>query len=559
MKATVVCVIYLCCVILSNGKEIQDTSQIPKNQKGRPSFHLRPPKNWLNDPNGPVYYKGVYHLFYQYNPYGSVFKKPIVWGHSASHDLVNWIHLKNSLIPKNSFDINSCFSGSITILPGNKPVILYTGVDAKNQQVQNLATPKNLSDPFLIEWVKYPGNPIMTAPQWVKPNDFRDPTTAWKGKDGIWRVAVGGVKNDSGVAILYRSKDFVHWSLHDDPLYYGKNTGIWECPDFYPVSVNDRNGVDTSEVDMNLKYVLKVSFRAHDVYTIGRYEADKEKFVPDGLGITGNSSDLRYDYGKFYASKTFFDSVKKRRILWGWINESDSSTDDINKGWAGIQSIPRRVYVSTTGTQLIQWPIEETERLREKHVTYSGEKLRGKSLLEISGITASQVDIEVSFKMPKLEVTELFNPKWDDPQVLCSTNTAWVSGQAGPFGLLLMASKDFKEQTAVFFRIFHNKNRYVILMCSDQSRSSVRQGIDKTTYGAFIHMDRNVDVISLRSLVDHSVIESFGAKGRACITARVYPQFYMEQEARVYAFNNGTLDVVIETLDAWGMKKTNGN
>lgn len=284
-----------------------------------------------------MYYKGVYHLFYQYNPYGSVFKKPIVWGHSASHDLVNWIHLKNSLVPTNPFDINSCFSGSITILPGNKPVILYTGVDANNQQVQNLAMPKNSSDLFLIEWIKYTGNPIMTPPHGVKPDDFRDPTTAWKGKDGTWRVVVGGLRNNLGVAILYRSKDFVHWSLHDDPLYFGKITGIWECPDFYPVSVNSRDGVENSDNDISLKYVLKVSYKAHDYYTIGSYEADKEKFVPDNIGLTGSSSDLRYDYGKFYASKTFFDSVKKRRILWGWINESDSSTDDIKKGWAGIQ------------------------------------------------------------------------------------------------------------------------------------------------------------------------------------------------------------------------------
>ncbi|KAI3707229.1 hypothetical protein L6452_25560 [Arctium lappa] len=447
-----------------------------------------------------MYYNRVYHLFYQYNPYGSIFNKTIIWGHSVSRDLVNWIHLKNAIIPTNPFDINSCWSGSTTILPENKPVILYTGIDANNQQVQNLAMPKNLSDPFLQEWVKYSGNPIMTPPHGVKPDNFRDPTTAWKGKDGIWRVAIGGLWNDLGVAILYRSKDFVRWSLQRDPLYFGENTGVWECPDFYPVFVNDRNGVQNSANGMNLKYVMKASFKGNDYYTIGRYDADKEKFTPDDKeGLTGSSSDLRYDYGKFYASKTFFDSEKKRRILWGWINEGDRSTDDIEKGWAGIQSIPRQVYLSITRKQLIQWPVKETEQLRDKkhHVTYSSKKLKGESLFEVSGITASQVDIEVSFMLPKLEEVEVLNPNWNDPQLVCSGKTATVSGRVGPFGLLLM--------------------------------------------------------------IDHSVIESFGAKGRACITARVYPQFLVHKEAHIYVFNNGSLDVVIPRLNAWSMKKAKGN
>ncbi|KAL4592584.1 hypothetical protein LXL04_005584 [Taraxacum kok-saghyz] len=563
MKASVLSVLYLCsCILLTNGKEVQvhDTSHIvshsgnptPRNEQGMPYFHLRPPKSWLN---GPMYYKGVYHLFYQYNPYGATFNSTAVWGHSVSQDLVNWIHLKNALVPTNPFDINGCWSGSTTFLPRNKPVVLYTGLDSKNQQVQNLAMPKNLSDPFLKEWRKYSGNPIMTPPPGVKPDSFRDPSTAWKGEDGIWRVVVGGFKDNLGVAILYRSKDFVHWSLYDKPLYFGK-TSIWECPDFYPVSVNSRNGVDNSEFRRNLKYVLKASFQAHDFYTIGSYDADREKFVPvNKKGLTGSSSDLRYDYGKFYASKTFFDNAKNRRILFGWINESDSSMDDIKKQWAGIQSIPRQVYLDSTQRQLVQWPVKETEKLRKKHVTYIGKKLKKESLFEVSGVTASQVDIEVSFLLPKLEEVEVLDPKWNDPQLLCSTKTTRVIGQAGPFGLLLMTSQDLKQQTAVFFRIFKDNHQFVVLMCSDQSRSSLRQGIDKTTYGAFIYINRKDEMISLRSLVDNSVIESFGAEGRACITARVYPQFSVHNEAHVYAFNNGSLDVVIPRIDAWSMDR----
>lgn len=148
---------------------------------------------------------GVYHLFYQYNPYGAEFGSSMVWAHSVSYDLINWIHLNPSIEPKESFDINSCWSGSVTILPGNKPVIFYTGIDANNYQVQNLAMPKNLSDPFLREWVKFSQNPAINTPDGIKFDDFRDPTTAWQGPDGIWRVIIGSQCNkrfSTGVMIL---------------------------------------------------------------------------------------------------------------------------------------------------------------------------------------------------------------------------------------------------------------------------------------------------------------------------------------------------------------------
>ncbi|KVH87485.1 Glycosyl hydrolase family 32, N-terminal [Cynara cardunculus var. scolymus] len=90
---------------------------------------------------------------------GPLFTNQMHWGHSASYDLINWIPLDLAIAPTESFDINSCWSGSATILPGNKPVIFYTGIDSEKRQVQNLAVPKVLSDPYLREWVKYTGNP----------------------------------------------------------------------------------------------------------------------------------------------------------------------------------------------------------------------------------------------------------------------------------------------------------------------------------------------------------------------------------------------------------------
>lgn len=282
-------------------------------------------------------------MFYQHNPKAAIWSNnSIVWGHSVSLDLINWFPLQPALTPTQPYDINGCWSGSTTLLHGAKPVILYTGNNYNEDQTQNLAIPKNVSDPFLREWVKSPKNPVMRPTRGNKINgtSFRDPTTAWLGHDGFWRVIVGSQIGNKGIALLYLSKDFVNWVEAKHALHSAKKTGMWECPDFYPVLVHGSDGLDTSAINgpgHHVRHVLKVSLFdvAHDCYLIGTYDIIKDVFIPD-KGFEDNLV-MRYDYGKFYASKTFYDGVKKRRVLWGWVNESSVQEDDIQKGWSGIQ------------------------------------------------------------------------------------------------------------------------------------------------------------------------------------------------------------------------------
>ncbi|KAF5745520.1 Glycosyl hydrolases family 32 protein isoform 1 [Tripterygium wilfordii] len=533
------------------------------SQPYRTGYHFQPPMNWINDPNGPMIYKGIYHLFYQYNPKGAVWGN-IVWAHSTSTDLINWTPHDPAIYPSQPSDINGCWSGSATILPGDKPVIFYTGIDPQKKQVQNMAVPKNLSDPYLIDWVKYSKNPLM-EPTWenqINASSFRDPTTAWFGPDKRWRLIVGSKRHRRGLAILYRSKDFVHWNKSQHPLHSAKDTGMWECPDFFPVSFSGQDGVDTSVMGPDVKHVLKVSLddTKHEYYTIGTYNSVKDSYIPD-KGSVESDAGLRYDYGKFYASKTFFDGDKKRRILWGWINESSSVGDDIAKGWSGLQAIPRHIWLDRSGKQLVQWPIKEIEKLRQGPVNLNNQVLKGGgSVVEVSGVTAVQVDVEVSFELSHIEKAEKMDPSWTNPQLLCSQKGASAKGSFGPFGLLVLASKGMQEYTAVFFRVFQDQNnKYVVLMCSDQSRSSLNEENDKTTYGAFVDVDPVHEKLSLRSLIDHSIVESFGGEGKACITARVYPTLATGGGARLYAFNNGTQSVTINSLSAWTMKKAQIN
>ncbi|KAL2896532.1 Fructan 6-exohydrolase [Bienertia sinuspersici] len=360
----------------------------------------------------------------------------------------------------------------------------------------------------------------------VNATSFRDPTTAWKLPDGRWRVLIGGKRGQRGLAMLYRSLDFVHWVKAKHSLYSDKLSGMWECPDFFPVFGNgETTGVDTSVIGPNVK---------HDAYT------------PD-IGFMNDSS-LRYDYGKYYASKTFFDDAKKERILLGWANESSSVEDDIKKGWSGIHTIPRKIWLDKSGKQLIQWPISNIESLRQKPVNINGKTIKGESQFE--------ADVEISFKIKDLKNVEKFDESWTNPQLVCSQKGASVKGGLGPFGLMTLASKGLEEYTAVFFRIFKAyDNRLVVLMCSDQSRSSLNPTNDKTTYGTFVDVDPIREGLSLRVLIDHSVVESFGARGKNVITARVYPILAINEKAHLYVFNKGTSDVEITGLTAWSMKK----
>lgn len=286
-----------------------------------------------------MFYKGWYHFFYQYNPNGAVWGD-IVWGHAVSKDLIHWLHLPLAMVADQWYDMNGVWTGSATLLPDGQVIMLYTGSTNESIQVQNLAYPANLSDPLLVNWVKYSGNPVLRPPPGIGFKDFRDPTTAWYTSDGNWNIAIGSRVNNTGITLIYHTKDFKNYELLDGMLHAVPGTGMWECVDFYPVSKIATKGLDTSANGPEVKHVVKTSLDEdrRDYYALGTYDEKNARWVPDNARI---DIDLRYDYGIFYASKTFYDLHKGRRVLWGWVQESDSEIADVKKGWASVQvSIP---------------------------------------------------------------------------------------------------------------------------------------------------------------------------------------------------------------------------
>lgn len=144
---------------------------------------------------------------------------------------------------------------------------------------------------------------------------------------------------------------------------------------------------------------------------------------------------------------------------------------------------------------------KQLESLRGEKVELVNQKLFPGQVIEIAGVSAVQADVEVVFRLPRLENAEVFNHTWTDPQELCSRMGSQVRGGIGPFGLLTLASKNLEEFTPVFFRIFKSENHFVVLLCSDARPSSLRDGLYKPSSGGFVDIHLPDGKLSLRSLV----------------------------------------------------------
>ncbi|MEU2267235.1 GH32 C-terminal domain-containing protein [Streptomyces olindensis] len=244
----------------------------------RPQFHFTPQKNWMNDPNGLVYYKGEYHLFYQYNPNGNSWGD-MSWGHAVSKDLVHWDELPLAL---SHDDEEMVFSGSAVVdwnnttgfgTKKNPPMVaIYTSAyKDSGKQAQSLAYSTDRGR----TWTKYQGNPVID----IGSKDFRDPKVQWYAPTRSWLMTVS-LSAEHKVR-FYSSKNLKDWDLLSEFGPTGATGGVWECPDLFPLAVDgDRN---------NVKWVLVVNINPGGIaggsaaqYFVGDF--DGKKFTADDKG-----------------------------------------------------------------------------------------------------------------------------------------------------------------------------------------------------------------------------------------------------------------------------------
>ena len=339
----------------------------------RPQYHFTPAKNWMNDPNGPIFYKGEYHLFYQFNPFGNVWGH-MSWGHAVSRDLVHWEHLAVAIPEENGIMI---FSGSTVVDWHNSSgfckeantaepsclVAIYTGHTQK-LQTQNLA----YSNDEGRTWTKYPGNPVLD----LHMQDFRDPKVFWHEPTHKW-VMVAALPTLHKVR-FFGSPDLKHWSALSDFGPAGGTAGVWECPDLFPLPVEGEAGKTRWVLSINVNPGGLMGGSA-DQYFVGQF--DGTTFV------NANPADevLWADYGKdFYASTSFSDipASDGRRIWLGWLLNWEYAGKVPTFPWRGVQSIPRALSLKhfPEGIRLVQSPVKELETLRQSRVGLIGQDIK---------------------------------------------------------------------------------------------------------------------------------------------------------------------------------------
>ncbi|MGA5647550.1 GH32 C-terminal domain-containing protein [Streptomyces seoulensis] len=250
----------------------------PYTETYRPQFHFTPEQNWMNDPNGLVYYQGEYHLFYQYNPNGNSWGD-MSWGHAVSTDLVHWKRLPLAL---SHDDKEMVFSGSAVVdrdntsgfgTPGNPAMVaVYTSAyKSGGKQAQSLAYSTDRGR----TWTKYQGNPVLD----IGSTEFRDPKVQWYAPTRSWLMTVA-LPTEHKVR-FYTSKNLKDWKLLSDFGPAGAPGGVWECPDLFPLAVDGTPG--------KVKWVLVTNVNPGAVaggsgtqYFTGDF--DGTRFTPDDDG-----------------------------------------------------------------------------------------------------------------------------------------------------------------------------------------------------------------------------------------------------------------------------------
>ena len=389
----------------------------PYNDHG---FHIRDATCGLNDPNGPVYdaVHGVYHLFYQ-DHLGVGENGGTSWGHVVSRDLAHWARLPVALWNDEIYDNHAIWSGSATVVNG-EIVIVYPGLcspevacdaaggtwmpanntctvvsECVSGRNLALAKPANGSasggDPLLTKWRKT--GVIVNSSATCDghcPNATgdigKDPSAAWRTPSGEWRIVTGDAP------YLYGSMDFKSWYF----IGLGFNGAGGDCPSFFPIPTKTPGS--GSAPNATSPKPTHVHMRGGGSTTLGVYDAGEPRtigsFTPlDDHGASGRKA----DHGEYYATKDFFDPVKKRRILWGW------AVPPLN-----AESLPREVTWNPELQQLCYAPLAEQDSLRAAPLAVPTVPLHlGKNDEDVAVISTkwakgvgAQSELTVTFALP---------------------------------------------------------------------------------------------------------------------------------------------------------------
>ena len=451
--------------------KLSDTFDTGNREKFRPTYHFSPLYGWMNDPNGMVYKDGEYHLFYQYNPYGSKWGN-MSWGHAISQDLVNWKHLPVAIAPD---ALGTIFSGSAVVDFDNTAgfgagaiIAIYT--QNSDRQVQSIAYSTDNGRTF----TKYENNPVLTS----EARDFRDPKVFWYENTKRW-IMVLAVGQEMQIFSSPNLKDWTFESRFGEGQ--GAHGGVWECPDLFELPVEGTN---------DKKWVLLCNLNpggpfggSATQYFVGSFNG--KEFVNEFPSKT-----KWMDWGKdHYATVTWSDAPDNRRIAIAWMSNWQYANDVPTSQYRSPNSVPRDLGLFTVGgeTYLQSAPSPELQKLRDISKKRSFKVNGTRTVKEMIPVNEGAYEIELSIKNLHADVIgfRLYNDKGEEVDM----------------------QYDMKE------------NRFSM----DRRKSGdvgFNENFPALTWTA---VESGKNELKLHLFVDKSSVEAFGDGGRFAMTNQVFP------------------------------------
>lgn len=456
--------------------KMSDSFDMTNKEMFRPVYHHTPAYGWMNDPNGMFYKDGVYHLYFQWNPYGSVWAN-MHWGHSTSTDLMHWNFEGSAVVPD---AWGAIFSGSCVVDHNNTAgfgkdavIAFYTSAKASpwgDVQSQSMAYSLDNGKTF----VKYEGNPILTSSE----KDFRDPKVFWyaPGKHWVMMLAVGQHME------IYSSVNLKEWKKESEfGAMQGAHGGVWECPDLVEIPV---------EGTREKKWVLICNLNpggpfggSAAQYFVGSF--DGKKFVNESPTQT-----KWMDWGKDnYATVTWNNAPDGRCIALGWMSN-----------WQYANNVPTRQYRSANTLA------RDLTLYREGQELY----LKSTPSVEVKKARGKKVSIPSFRVSEKHEIVNLF----EDNQGAYEVEILIQNAGASKIAFCLLNEKG--EKVSMYYDL--NRKQFVM----DRSESGT---VDfSKDFPAVTVAPANVDKeLMLRLFVDRSSIEAFGEDGKFVMTNLVFP------------------------------------
>jgi sucrose-6-phosphate hydrolase SacC (GH32 family) len=475
----------------------------------------------MNEPHGPLYYDGQYHLFYQHNPNGPYWAN-IHWGHWVSDDLVHWRHLPPALAPDpEGIAPHGIWSGGSTVGPDGDPVLLFTAgdMDATPDQSVAAARPATDDDRDLVEWHPAAESLLERPPgMGLRENDYRDPFVWREGER--WFCLVGtGFADGGGAALLYESRDLEAWTfrgaLHRcDSSVFPELGDVWELPVLLPLGTTD----DGVEKRVFLISPVGGTADVEVYYWIGEFDPETARFEPD------HDEPRLIDYGDFHFTGPhgMVDPSAGRSLLFSITQDNRRPADHYDAGWAHSGGLPVELFLWDDGTLGVS-PVEELERLRERRLASVRDEPLAAANEALAAVDSATLEVRLRY----------------------------APGAADRYGLTVRRSPDDREHTLIRYdeqseRITVNCERSTL----DPDLAAARSDRSALVHEGPVPLDG--EPAEFRVFVDRSVVETY-VNRRKSVTTTVYP----EQRDATGLELWGRDDLVVDRLDVWELADVN--